>query len=94
MLTAISISSTGFTASAQKPAPTIKLSTVVIDPGHGGKDAGCVSPSGKTKEKTVVLITGKGNETRQFIQGVYVDCPSDIDYAIKFVDEYNMKYCN
>lgn len=59
LLTAISISSTGFTASAQKPAPTIKLSTVVIDPGHGGKDAGCVSPSGKTKEKTVVLDIGK-----------------------------------
>ncbi len=28
---------------------------MVIDPGHGGKDSGCVSPSGKTKEKTVVL---------------------------------------
>ena len=28
---------------------------MVIDPGHGGKDAGCISPSGKTMEKTVVL---------------------------------------
>ena len=27
----------------------------MIDPGHGGKDAGCISPSGKTMEKTVVL---------------------------------------
>ena len=45
----------GFAASAQNPSATIKLSTIVIDPGHGGKDAGCVSPSGKTKEKDIVL---------------------------------------
>ncbi len=36
------------------PSP-IQLKTVVIDPGHGGKDAGCISPSGKTMEKNVVL---------------------------------------
>ena len=49
------LSCTGFQASAQKDASALKLSTVVIDPGHGGKDAGCISPSGKTMEKTVVL---------------------------------------
>ena len=42
-------------AYCQSPSSQIRLSTVVIDPGHGGKDAGCVSPSGKTMEKTVVL---------------------------------------
>lgn len=42
-------------ASGQAPSSQIKLTTVVIDPGHGGKDAGCISPSGKTMEKTVVL---------------------------------------
>ena len=42
-------------AFCQTPSSRIKLNTVVIDPGHGGKDAGCVSPSGKTMEKTVVL---------------------------------------
>jgi N-acetylmuramoyl-L-alanine amidase len=41
-------------ASGQASSP-IRLGTVVIDPGHGGKDAGCISPSGKTMEKTVVL---------------------------------------
>ena len=40
---------------SQAASSPIKLTTVVIDPGHGGKDAGCVSPSGKTMEKTVVL---------------------------------------
>ena len=43
----------------QKPSARLTLSTVVIDPGHGGKDAGCISPSGKTMEKTVVLDISK-----------------------------------
>ena len=49
----------GFSASAQNPSASIRLSTVVIDPGHGGKDAGCISPSGKTMEKTLVLDISK-----------------------------------
>lgn len=55
VLTAVSLSTGGFVAYSQNPSAAIKLSTVVIDPGHGGKDAGCISPSGKTMEKTVVL---------------------------------------
>lgn len=31
------------------------LSVVVIDAGHGGKDAGCVSADGKSYEKTITL---------------------------------------
>ncbi len=49
----------GFLSSAQNPSASIRLSTVVIDPGHGGKDAGCISPSGKTMEKTLVLDISK-----------------------------------
>ena len=33
----------------------LKLSTVVIDPGHGGKDPGAVSSDKKTYEKTITL---------------------------------------
>ena len=55
VLAAFYISLAGFTAYGQNPTSIIRLSTVVIDPGHGGKDAGCVSPSGKTMEKTIVL---------------------------------------
>ncbi len=37
----------------------LKLRTVVIDPGHGGHDAGCVSRDRQTKEKDLVLDIGK-----------------------------------
>lgn len=36
-----------------------RLSTVVIDAGHGGKDAGCVSADNKTYEKTITLEIAK-----------------------------------
>ena len=35
-------------AAAQQSSSTLKLRTVVLDPGHGGKDAGCVSRDRKT----------------------------------------------
>ena len=33
----------------------LKLSTIVIDPGHGGHDPGCISADKKTREKNVAL---------------------------------------
>lgn len=45
---------------AQKPSESaLKLRTVVIDPGHGGKDAGCVSRDRKTYEKNLTLSISK-----------------------------------
>ena len=41
------------------PVPAQQLRTVVIDPGHGGKDPGCVSRDKKTYEKDIVLDIGK-----------------------------------
>ena len=55
VLTAAAISSAMVPVFGQGSSSPIKLSTVVIDPGHGGKDAGCISPDRKTMEKTVVL---------------------------------------
>ena len=53
----------GARASSGIPAPdngdALKLNTVVIDPGHGGRDAGCVSPDKKTYEKTLALKISK-----------------------------------
>ncbi|MCQ2141848.1 MAG: N-acetylmuramoyl-L-alanine amidase [Bacteroidales bacterium] len=39
---------------------SLGLNTVVIDPGHGGKDPGCVSSDKKTYEKTLVLKISEG----------------------------------
>ncbi len=45
---------------AQKQSDSsLKLRTVVIDPGHGGKDAGCVSRDRKTYEKNLTLSIAK-----------------------------------
>lgn len=50
----------GHEASCQESAPAkLKLNTVVLDPGHGGKDAGCVSKDGKTYEKNLTLSIAK-----------------------------------
>ena len=59
VLSALALSSAGSAVLAQGSSSPLKLTTVVIDPGHGGKDAGCISPSGKTMEKTVVLDISK-----------------------------------
>jgi len=37
----------------------VRLKTVVIDPGHGGRDAGCVSRDRKTYEKNLTLAISK-----------------------------------
>ncbi len=39
--------------------------------------------------KTLLLITGKGKETRQKYGSEYVDCPSDVDYVKKYLAEYD-----
>ena len=57
-------------ARAQRNA-VLKLKTVVIDPGHGGKDAGCVSRDGKTYEKTITLDIAK--RLAKKIQSSYQD---------------------
>jgi UDP-N-acetylmuramoyl-L-alanyl-D-glutamate--2,6-diaminopimelate ligase len=35
--------------------------------------------------KTVILLTGKGRETRQKRGTEYIDCPSDVDYVLEYL---------
>ena len=56
---------------AQKNTPDMRLKTVVIDPGHGGKDAGCISRDKKTYEKNITLDIGK--RLAQKISAAYPD---------------------
>ncbi|WP_027398180.1 Mur ligase family protein [Anaerovorax odorimutans] len=37
-------------------------------------------------ENTIVLITGKGRETRQKRGTKYIDCPSDVEYVQKYLE--------
>ena len=46
---------------------------------------GCSEPS-------VLLITGKGAETRQKRGTQYIDTPSDVDYVHTFLQEYDVKH--
>lgn len=41
--------------------------------------------------KTILLITGKGGETRQKYGSEYLDCPSDVEYVLKYLAEYDNK---
>ena len=38
---------------------------------------------------SILLITGKGNETRQKYGSEYLDCPSDVEYVKKYLAEYD-----
>ncbi len=40
---------------AQEVGDVSRIRTVVIDPGHGGKDPGAISRNGRTKEKNITL---------------------------------------
>jgi len=43
------------------------------------------------KPNSVILITGKGNETTQYIKGKHVECLTDVQYAKKYLKELDEK---
>lgn len=45
----------------------------------------------EAKPNSVILITGKGNETVQYIKGKYVECLTDVQYAKKYLKELDNK---
>lgn len=58
---------------------------IVLDPGHGGKDPGCIGRGG-TKEKTVVLSVGKKLRTALQNAGFAVYMTRDDDTYLKLAD--------
>ncbi len=42
-----------------------------------------------SKPNTIVLLTGKGRETRQKIGKEYIPCLSDVDFVIQYLQEYD-----
>jgi acetylglutamate kinase len=44
------------------------------------------------EEPSVLLITGKGAETRQKRGTQYIDTPSDVDYVHSFLQEYDLRH--
>lgn len=44
------------------------------------------------KEKTLLIVAGKGRERNLKYGNEYVDCPSDVDYVEKYIKEYNESY--
>ena len=41
---------------------------------------------------TVILLTGKGAETRQKRGIEYIECPSDVDYTREYLHEYDLRH--
>ena len=80
-----------FATSTTKSPYTLK--TIVIDPGHGGKDSGCSSPW-KTKEKNVTLAIGlklaevlKRNQYKVYLTRTtdqFVSLPKRVQLANKY----------
>lgn len=82
MLLAIALLAIPVPVSAQKERQmALRLKTVVIDPGHGGKDPGCVSRDGKTFEKTITLDIAR--KLSKKIQSAY----SDVDVILTRSDD-------
>lgn len=62
MVILIAVAVLGFSslsASAQQQGKELGLKTVVIDPGHGGKDPGALGQTSSTHEKHIVLAVSK-----------------------------------
>ncbi|MDO4516266.1 MAG: acetylglutamate kinase [Bacillota bacterium] len=59
--------------------------TIVPDRGEAIRQAVLGS-----QEPTIIILTGKGAETRQKRGIEYIDCPSDVEYSKKFLHEYDV----
>ena len=68
------------------------LKTVVIDPGHGGKDPGAMGKTRKTDEKHIVLAVSKlfGDKIKQAYPGVKVVYTRNTDVFVELKERANV----
>lgn len=71
---------------AQYVKPYLDNYVMIEDRGEAIKDAILTA-----KDKTVILITGKGNETRQKYGTQYLPCKSDVAFVKEYIQEYDKK---
>ncbi len=60
---------------------------MIEDRGEAIKEA--INYADNNYEKTIILVTGKGNETRQKYGSEYLPCKSDVEYAKMYLNEYD-----
>lgn len=74
LLTFICLVISAFSATGQTNAGGLGLTTIVIDPGHGGKDPGALGQTSATSEKHIVLAVSKlfGNKIKEAYPDVKV----------------------
>lgn len=78
--------------SGQNPANELGLKTVVIDPGHGGKDPGAPGKTSRTSEKHLVLSISKllGNKISQAYPDVKVVYTRSTDVFVELKERVNI----
>lgn len=74
--------------SAQPAEKHLALRTVVLDPGHGGNDPGCISKDRKTREKDLTLAISKklADKIRSAYPDTKVILTRDKDVAVPLVN--------
>lgn len=63
---------------------------LIEDRGEAIEDA--VLKAEKEEKPTIILLTGKGRETRQKYGNEYLPCLSDVDYSIKYLSDYDKRH--
>lgn len=66
--------------------------TLIEERGEAIEDA--VLKAEKEEKPTIVLLTGKGRETRQKYGTEYLPCISDVEYTEKYLSEYDKRHEN
>lgn len=73
----------GASAQAQGEDPSLLVDTVVIDPGHGGIDAGCTSNGVMEKDIVLAIALKLGKYIKQNLDGVEVIYTRTTDRFVK-----------